>query len=617
MERRAKHKVARWAGPVLGSLLASGCGGGDRPAPSAQALPHLSVEMPQVQEFGSARPLGDEDYRSSTVVPAQYPVPEWGAPASLEPSTQIESSPVTSMPNTMPGVPLNRSALPQESVEPDSVSIDEYLAARAAASAPIEPDSVSVEDYMALRAKVQAESDTEMNPVVGTDKDENYSPQFAVESVPEPTPFVERYTKPELPDFPTSGSEETRPQGIASDSLPVSPRAEDPAIYTPTTKSILPAEQQPTIQRLPEASAGPLVESPSPVFESHSSEFRVQRSEMANSLVMRTPARTPEMNGVVREAERHNGRGFDLATRGALLAARREFIEGLRIIALQLDKDGETKHFTQALAAGLAALDEADDFSPRGSRLEVELDLSLLVRGHRTPVLKGMDVKDLSPLVAAGRYYTYAQEQLGMVAGGQMAGSLALYGLGKVHDMINEQRLPQFNAPLPKAMVFHQAALTTDPRNFRAANDLGVLLARAGRMEIAKAMLEHSLRVTSQPAVWRNLAVIHDELGETQLSARAQQFALASQAEGAKAFPPGANPNTSRFAVQWVDPATFAASSRAASDIQPAPANTAAALNALPPSAKPPKASPSWSPWGNFPSATAAPAGGSKGFFTR
>ena len=322
------------------------------------------------------------------------------------------------------------------------------------------------------------------------------------------------------------------------------------------------------------------------------------------------------MNGVVRDAEKHNGRGFDLATRGALMAARREFIEGLRLIALQLDKDSETRHFTQALAAGLAALDEADDFSPRGSRFNVEVDLPLLVRGHRTPVLKGEDVKDLSPLVAAGRYYTYAQEQLGMAAGGEMAGSLALYGLGKVHDMINEQRLPKFNAPLPKAMVFHQAALTTDPRNFRAANDLGVLLARAGRLEIAKAMLEHSLRVTSQPAVWRNLAAVHDQLGETQFSARAQQLAAASQAEGAKAFPPGANPNTSRFAVQWVDPATFAASSRAASDIQPpAPANTAADLNNLPP-AKGPKAA-SWSPFGKFPTATAPPAAGPKGLFTR
>ena len=277
---------------------------------------------------------------------------------------------------------------------------------------------------------------------------------------------------------------------------------------------------------------------------------------------------------MARDAEKHNGQGFDLATRGALMAARREFIEGLRLIALQLDKDAETKHFTQSLASGLAALDEADDFSPRGTRLDVELDLPLLVRGHRTPVLKGVDVKEMSPLVAAGRYYTYAQQQLGMAAGGEMAGSLALYGLGKVHDMINEQRMPKFNAPLPKAMVYHQAALTTDPRNFRAANDLGVLLARAGRLDIAKIMLQHSLSVTSQPAVWQNLAVVHDQLGETQLSTRARQLAAASQAEGLKAFPPGANPNTSRFAVQWVDPEKFASLSSNSSDLQqPVPTN--------------------------------------------
>jgi hypothetical protein len=589
MERRAKLKIARWAGPVLGSLLMSGCGAGDSPPPTAQSIPSLSVEMPKVQEFGAARPLGADDYRSPAVAPTPYPVPEWGASPAPAQSTPVESGPVTTMPTAMPTVPWNSPTFAQS--VPGAQVADPQ-----SAGASSEPDSVSIDDYLALRAKLQSQSTPDQSPAL----------QAPAAVAP---------------------SQESPPSSVATDSIPWSPpRAEDPAIYSPATAPIAPAEQEIMTQRLPEAPVTPVVEAPvqfpastSPQLNDvHTNAQSTPFRTASASLAVRTPARTPEMNGVSRDAEMRNGRGFDLATRGALMAARREFIEGLRLIALQLDKDGETKHFTQSLASGLAALDEADDFSPRGTRFDVELDLPLLVRGHRTPVLKGTDVKDLSPLVAAGRYYAYAQAQLGMAAGGEMAGSLALYGLGKVHDMINEQRMPKFNAPLPKAMVYHQAALTTDPRNFRAANDLGVLLARAGRMEIAKAMLLHSLSVTSQPAVWRNLAVVHDQLGETQLSARARQLAAASQAEASKAFPPGANPNTSRFAVQWVDPATFATSSRAASDLQqPVPANSPTALSGLPPMPKAPKASSSWSPWGSFPSAASPSATSSKGFFTR
>jgi hypothetical protein len=521
----------------------------------------------------------------------------------------MESKPIVSVSNSMSSLPWNgypstepapglSIADPQtggSATEPDSVSVEEYLAARAQAQSPVEPDSVSVEDYLALRAQQQASA----GPDLGLG-DSDTGPALV------PRTVNDQFSKSELPEFPSSPGMDSA-QAV---SQPIAPADQPVAVQNLPSAPFDPAAEPTFAPQLP-TNTTTQVNEPSPPFQS------VLATPSASKLVVRTPPRTPEMNGVVRDAEKHNGRGFALATRGALLAARREFVEALRGIALQLDKDSETRHFTQALASGLAALDEADDFSPRGSKLDVELDLPLLVRGHRTPALKGVDVKDLSPLVAAGRYYTYAQEQLGMAAGGEMAGSLALYGLGKVHDMIHEQRLPKYNSALSKAMVFHQAALTTDPRNFRAANDMGVLLARAGRLEIAKAMLTHSLNVTSQPAVWRNLAAVHDQLGETELSARAKQLASASQAEGAKAFPPGANPNTSRFAVQWVDPATFAASSRAASDIQPTPANSATALNGLQPPPTAPKAAPSWAPIGNFPAATAPPAGGLKGLFTR
>ena len=93
MKRRAKHKIARWAGPVLGSLLLGGCGTRqDGPAPRAQTTQSISVAAPQIQEFGVARPLGADDYRSASVAQTQYSVPECGA--GLPPSQAVPASAV-------------------------------------------------------------------------------------------------------------------------------------------------------------------------------------------------------------------------------------------------------------------------------------------------------------------------------------------------------------------------------------------------------------------------------------------------------------------------------------------------------------------------------------------
>ena len=71
-------------------------------------------------------------------------------------------------------------------------------------------------------------------------------------------------------------------------------------------------------------------------------------------------------------------------------------------------------------------------------------------------------------------------------------------------------------------MVYYQAALLADDRNFRAGNELGVLLAKCGKLERAKQMFLRSLAISPQPATWHNLAKIHERLGETKLAAAAR-----------------------------------------------------------------------------------------------
>jgi tetratricopeptide (TPR) repeat protein len=297
------------------------------------------------------------------------------------------------------------------------------------------------------------------------------------------------------------------------------------------------------------------------------------------------PARSPEIEAVARQAERQVRRGYDLAARGALYSARSQFIQALRTIGQALDVQAGDRRHSEALSAGLGALEEAEDFMPRGSRLEADLDVGLLVQGHRTPVLKQARPEDLVAVVAQQRYYTYAQEQLTLAAGGEEAGSMALFGLGKTYGTLAAQRSPQAVAPEPKAMVFHQAALNAAPGNYLAANELAVLSARYGRYETARTLLQHSAALAPRPEIWRNLAIVHRRLGESKLADLAEkEAATAAEREAAGQLPKAAMVPAE---VQWVDAKTFASTTKTASDLQKPAAGTAE-----PPAAEPSAAAP-------------------------
>ena len=247
------------------------------------------------------------------------------------------------------------------------------------------------------------------------------------------------------------------------------------------------------------------------------------------------------MHAVNAQAIREIRHAFSLAQRGAMFSARVELTQALRTITEALDlRDGSRKH-TDALKRGFRALDEAKDFRQRG--LAEELDIEVLVAAHRTPVLKESDASRITPLVAVQKYLTYAQEQLVIAGDDQPTASLALYGLGRLQaDLAVEQE-----DTLPHALVFHQAAVLVDEMNYKAANELGVLLANYGQYAQARNMLAHSVHVCPQPESWNNLAKVHQQLGETDLARRA-----ANESQLA------AGGNRNQGAVRWVDPATLA-----------------------------------------------------------
>jgi tetratricopeptide (TPR) repeat protein len=264
----------------------------------------------------------------------------------------------------------------------------------------------------------------------------------------------------------------------------------------------------------------------------------------------------PAMQPVNAAARQHVVRGFSLGDKAAVYAARTEFIQALRTIAQAVDAQAglppqDPQSCSLALARGLQALAEADDFAPSGSRLDGNLDLNAIIAAHRTPAGKGQ--KPTSQLAALQTYFDFARDELQRAAAASPVASQALAGLGKSYTVTTEKNQSRL-APA-KAMVFHQAAVAADSRNHLAANELGVLLARHGQWEPAKQFLLQSLRTQADASTWQNLSAVHRQLGERDLAALAEQERQLLLGAAASDAIPSID---GKAIVQWVDPQAFA-----------------------------------------------------------
>lgn len=258
------------------------------------------------------------------------------------------------------------------------------------------------------------------------------------------------------------------------------------------------------------------------------------------------------MQPVAQRALEISNHAYRQAHRGMLYAARAELIQSLQLVAQALDVQRGSNSHAAALAAGLTALDEAQDFAPPAGRGGGALNVAEITRAHRTPVLK--DAEDLSPVIAQQQYLAFAQTQLAIATGNHAVASLTLFRLGKVQMGMAQQAADPQMLHGPQAMVYYQAALAADDRNFLAANELGVLMARYGQLQEARRLLVHSVQVQPQVEAWHNLAVVHERLGEADLATRAaHERELLAQRTPA--------PSLASGNVEWVDAKTFAAHS--------------------------------------------------------
>ncbi len=286
---------------------------------------------------------------------------------------------------------------------------------------------------------------------------------------------------------------------------------------------------------------------------------------IANAAVPFGPSEPgPELTAVARRADSHVARGVRLAEKGAMFSARAEFIEALKLVAGAMDAQRGTNAHAQALNAGLKSLEEANDFVSRGTAIDSSLNLTDAIAGHQTPVLKSQSLSGMTPSVALAKYLTYAQEQFGHAGGDLAPAAAAFYGLGKLQSIPSAERQMVDVSSAGKAVVFYQAALIVDRRHYNAANELGVLLARYGRLHEAKSLFLHSVNISPQPVTWKNLAAVHQDLGEVDLAQSAKQesqLATTHLQRSGHALPSG-GPQ-----VQWIDPAAFARSGQANADM--------------------------------------------------
>ena len=261
------------------------------------------------------------------------------------------------------------------------------------------------------------------------------------------------------------------------------------------------------------------------------------------------PVQLPE--GVQNKAIQHIEYGKALARRGAVFGAKNEFHNALRLIAQAVDYKNNSQSYSDSLYKATVALKEADDFYRAQGENDGRVDVDSIARHHESRILSVAQMRELTCVAAMQEYYNYIQHNFAVAGGQSIVASEAMFCLGKLYVMKGKDIVEGSPLDNAKAIVHHRAALQCNQRNYKSANELAVLLAKTGRLDQAKNLLVHSLKIQQVPQAWENLAFIHEQLGE-------HDMAQAAYGEFRRML--SAPPSTNQ--IEWVSPEQFAANSR-------------------------------------------------------
>jgi hypothetical protein len=202
---------------------------------------------------------------------------------------------------------------------------------------------------------------------------------------------------------------------------------------------------------------------------------------------------------------------FDLGQRGATYSAHEEFIAVLALCALEQDVYTGSHVHRDAMRQALMALDEADDFTLRRTDIAQQIDVPTIAASHSTRQYLEQRRHETDATSAVQAYFVFAEERLKFACGSLPAASAALYGLGRIEPLLNDDQ----SLASARAVLFHRVALAIDPSNTLAANELGVLLAQHGQLVEAERVLQDALALgESTTSLQQNLAAVRTMLGK-------------------------------------------------------------------------------------------------------
>lgn len=211
-------------------------------------------------------------------------------------------------------------------------------------------------------------------------------------------------------------------------------------------------------------------------------------------------------------AREHIEYGQSLARRNSYLAAREEFTLALILIARSHKTQADPEAYSDVLAQGLTALDEAADLVGPNQEWSQQSLLQQKVLSHKTRLISPTEIGKVSRTQVLDRYCGFAQSQIEQAVGRSAAGSAALHALGKIEtrSSVNSQRGDWTGQA--RALVFFRAAMTCNPTNAACSNDLGVLLNDMGRLVEAEHAFNAALKSSPTRSAWANLAAVYSQL---------------------------------------------------------------------------------------------------------
>jgi Flp pilus assembly protein TadD len=240
------------------------------------------------------------------------------------------------------------------------------------------------------------------------------------------------------------------------------------------------------------------------------------------------PTRVSLTDTVAQQAAHHIEYGKSLSRRGASFGARQEFFAALGVVAQSNDAQTSSNAYSTALRRAIQALREVSDFVVEDAETQIGMNLANILETHSTKIISRREATQMTPVQAMQRYFTFAHQQLDFAGGQNVVTAEALFCLGKLHTVMAKHQPETLD--IAKAIVFHRAALSSDSQNDRSANELGVLLARSGKLNEAESLFKQCLVIRSAPQPWQNLAKVHQRQGEMEMAELANgEFIISSQ----------------------------------------------------------------------------------------